>query len=123
MRFSTVRAGELTRSISLAITCLTVQLLFCNSFLPVRAQSSSPEKTPPHSSLPNAPSASQEKTENPSALSAPRPPHKVDAPWPREVDRGAEKIAMFQPQLERWKGEELRAYAALSVAKKDSTDN
>ena len=29
---------------------------------------------------------------------------------------------MFQPQLEAWQGEELRAYAALSVAKKDNVD-
>ncbi len=106
-----------------AITALTVQLLFCGSFLALYAQSSSPDTTAAQSSLPNAPSASQKHPGNPTGNSAPRPPTKVDAPWPREVERGDEKIAMFQPQLEAWQGEELRAYAALSVAKKDSIDN
>jgi len=61
----------------------------------------------------------QPQTTNPQPSSVPRPAQKVDAPWPREVDRGAEKIAMYQPQLEAWEGEELRAYAALSITKKD----
>src|SRR3954462_12885177 len=38
----------------IAIAFLVPQLLFCNSFLPIRAQSSSPGNPPPHSSLPDA---------------------------------------------------------------------
>jgi len=36
------------------------------------------------------------------------------------VERGAEKVAVFQPQLEAWEGETMRAYAAISVASKES---
>jgi hypothetical protein len=68
-------------------------------------------------------SKSQKQPGNPPLPSAARSIPKVDAAWPREVERGGEKVAMFQPQLEAWEGEELRAYAAISVAKKDSTDN
>jgi hypothetical protein len=38
-----------------------------------------------------------------------------DSGWPRELDRGDEKIVMYQPQLESWEDDEVRAYAALSV--------
>jgi len=107
----------------MAVAFLVLQLLFCNSFLPVHAQSSSPGNPPPYSSLPDAPSKSQKQPGNLPSRSAARSTPKVDAPWPREVEHGGEKVAMFQPQLEAWKGEELRAYAAISVAKKDSTDN
>lgn len=104
-----------------AITCLTLQLLFCNSFQLVHAQSSLPEHPQPQSSWPNGPKP--QSPEIPRPPSAARATQKVDVPWPREVEHGGEKIAMFQPQLETWAGEELRAYAALSVARKDSVDN
>src|SRR5579863_1488723 len=35
--------------------------------------------------------------------------------WPRELDRADEKILMYQPQLEGWEDDQIRAYAALSV--------
>src|SRR5947208_9819452 len=101
---------------------LTLQLLFCNSFLPQRAQSSSPGNPPPQSSLPDAPSRSQKQPGNPLPSSAASSSPKVDAPWPREVERGGERVAMFQPQIEAWEGEYLRAYASLSVANKDIVD-
>lgn len=44
----------------------------------------------------------------------------VDANWPREATRGDEKVVMYQPQLEAWDDDEVRAYAALSVTRKDN---
>ena len=43
------------------------------------------------------------------------PGKRVDEAWPRKATRGDETISMYQPQLEAWKGDELRAYAALAV--------
>ncbi len=39
----------------------------------------------------------------------------IDGGWPRELERSNEKISMYQPQLEEWQNDQLRAYAALSV--------
>jgi hypothetical protein len=70
--------------------------------------------------LPDHPQPQPDALSNPRAYSAPPPAaKKVDSPWPREIDRGDEKVFMYQPQLEAWEGEELRAYAAIAVAKKD----
>jgi hypothetical protein len=98
------------RHIWMAITCLTLQLLFCNAFLPVHAQSSLPEHPQPQKRSPDSPQPQ----------SAARPAQLVDTAWPREASRGNEKISMYQPQVEAWEGDQLRAYAALSVAKKDT---
>lgn len=94
----------------LTTICCALLLLLCSIGLQAQAKQES------QASLPDNP---QSQTKNFPSSSGSRPAQKVDAPWPREVDRGDEKIAMYQPQVETWEGEELRAYAALSVAKKD----
>ncbi len=43
---------------------------------------------------------------------------RVDEPWPRTTAHGDETISMYQPQLESWDGDTLRAYAALAVLSK-----
>src|SRR5947208_16072946 len=45
--------------------------------------------------------------------------HQVDHGWPREADRENERILMYEPQLESWDGDLLRAYAAPSEIKKN----
>jgi hypothetical protein len=69
-------------------------------------------------SLPDAPSSHvQTKNQNPSVSPAknevPRP---TDTSWPRKIPHGKETISIYQPQLESWGGDQIRAYAALSVA-------
>jgi hypothetical protein len=44
----------------------------------------------------------------------------ADASWPREATLGGEKISMYQPQLEAWEDDQIRAYAALSVTSKEN---
>ena len=39
----------------------------------------------------------------------------ADSGWPRTISSGAEEISVYQPQLEKWEGDELAAYAAVSV--------
>jgi len=39
----------------------------------------------------------------------------ADRGWPRTITSGAEEISVYQPQLEKWEGNELAAYAAVSV--------
>ena len=39
----------------------------------------------------------------------------VDLPWPRETTVDGQKITVYQPQLDSWNGDELKAYAAVSV--------
>ncbi|HEY7352757.1 MAG TPA: hypothetical protein VH596_08320 [Terriglobales bacterium] len=75
------------------------------------SQSSLPDHPQPQPGSPNNPAS-------PSSAAGAKPT--IDTPWPREVDRGEEKIAMYQPQIEAWEGNQLRAYAALSVTKKNN---
>ncbi len=79
---------------------------------------------PPQDSLPDAPSYTRGMQDAKSAPSRAIQNEKKapDAPWPRELDRGDEKIFMYQPQLESWKDDEIRAYAALSVVKGKDKD-
>jgi hypothetical protein len=44
----------------------------------------------------------------------------VDGGWPRAADRENEQILMYEPQLESWDGDLVRAYAAVSEIKKDA---
>jgi len=78
-------------------------------------------KPAPQFSLPKTPAACR-CHRNPQAPSARRlAAKKVDSPWPRaKIDGGDEKVVMYQPQPEAWEGEELRAYTAISVKRKDS---
>jgi len=83
-----------------------------------------PSEMPSQESLPDAPSYTR-GMEN--AKTAPRraiqnEKKAPDAAWPRELDRGDEKIFMYQPQLESWKDDEIRAYAAISVVKGKDKD-
>lgn len=107
------------------IVRLTVPLLFCNALLlpPALAQSDLPDHPQPQQSLPDAPSAvvrSPRDSGHQPLAPATRAPQGVDNPWPREATRGEEKISMYQPQLETWQGDQLRAYAALSVVNKNN---
>jgi len=81
--------------------------------------------------LPDAPAPQQPASNSGSDFDLPRqapPPERpeaptaspqVDNPWPREGTLGDEKISVYQPQLEAWEGDELKAYAAISVQTKD----
>ena len=73
----------------------------------------------PQDSLPDAPSHTR-SMENAKSVPSKQPQNAPKAPdggWPRELDRADEKILMYQPQLESWENDEVRAYAALSVIK------
>jgi len=75
-------------------------------------------------SLPDAPSYTRSTQGTKSEVNKPAesPSKAVDGGWPREIDRGTEKISMYQPQVESWQGNEVHAYAALSVVnQKDKT--
>lgn len=80
---------------------------------PVRSQSVAPDHPQPQLSLPEHPKPQ-------SSAGTPRVPQRADEDWPRKAHRGDEKISMYQPQLESWNGDELRAYAALSVVEKNN---
>ncbi len=98
---------------------LTLPLLFAFILLPLLAQTSLPDHPQPQPSLPDAPSASRPPSpEGPKpqvAVGATRSEQRVDEAWPRKATRGDETFSMYQPQLEAWNGDELRAYAALAV--------
>src|SRR5262249_51771256 len=69
--------------------------------------------------LPDAPShVSASNRAKPAAQSLPQSAQGTDAPWPREAEVGAEKISVYQPQLDSWEGDEIRAYAALALQNK-----
>jgi len=75
-------------------------------------------------SLPDAPSyaRSTQNTKAESNKPAESPSKAVDGGWPREIDRGTEKMSMYQPQVEAWEGNQIHANAALSVVnQKDKT--
>ena len=95
------------------VVCLVLALLF-RSLLPLRAQTSLPDQ--PQQSLPDAPSATRSSERSHSQVSsATNPAEHNDESWPRKATRGDETISMYQPQVETWKGDEVRAYAALAV--------
>ena len=68
-------------------------------------------------SLPDAPSSHvQTQNANPSLTPAKSEvPPPTDTSWPRKIPHGKETISIYQPQLESWRGDQIRAYAALSV--------
>lgn len=71
------------------------------------------QEAKPATELPSAPSASK----------AAPPAHKPAAPrdlvsqegWPREVASGSQVFTVYQPQLDSWEGNQLEAYAAVSI--------
>src|SRR3954469_25415762 len=103
--------------INLAFPFLLYGLLL---FLPLRTSSLWSE-TPPQESLPDAPSHVSRL--RPPAQTSPDTHHsrrQVDGGWPRAADRENEQILMYEPQLESWDGDLVRAYAAVSEIKKDA---
>jgi hypothetical protein len=101
--------------------CFT-PLLFVFLLLPLSAQES-PDHPQPQQSLPEAPQPQFPLPEHPKPQGAPAPTQavqRVDEAWPRKATRGDETISMYQPQLEAWEGDKIRAYAALAV---ESTKN
>ena len=98
----------------------TVPLLFAVLFLPCRAQTSLPDRSNSESNLPDAPSSVLHLSERPKSpvSRGGTGPERVDEAWPRKATRGEETISMYEPQLEAWEGEDLRAYAALALASK-----
>ena len=98
----------------------TVPLLFAVLFLPCRAQTSLPDRSNSESNLPDAPSSVLNLSERPKSpvSRGGTGPERVDEAWPRKATRGEETISMYEPQLEAWEGEDLRAYAALALASK-----
>ena len=107
----------------MAVIDFTLPLLFVFLFLPLRAQTSLPDHPQPQQSLPNAPQPQHPLPEHPkpqSSAGTARAGQRVDEPWPRKATRGDETISMYQPQMEAWEGDMLRAYAALAVASKDN---
>src|SRR5215468_6376568 len=76
-------------------------------------QQSLPDHPQPQYSLPEHP---QPQTSAGAQAQAPA----LDDAWPRKAIRGDEKISMYQPQLETWEGDEIHAYAALSVESNSS---
>jgi hypothetical protein len=105
----------------IAVVRFALPLLLGFLFLPLRAQTSLPDHPQPQQSLPDAPSASRPLPEHPKAQVPAATPHaeqRVDEAWPRKATHGDETISMYQPQMEAWEGDELRAYAALAVVGK-----
>jgi len=112
------------RSGMILIIRLTLSLLFWNiALLFAQTKSELPDHPQPQQSLPDAPSAvvrSPKDSGHQPLAPATRSPQAVDSPWPREATHGGEKISMYQPQLETWQGDEVSAYAALSVISKNN---
>ena len=105
------------------VTRCTLPLLFEAILLPMCAQTSLPDHPQPQQSLPDAPSFSRPTPERSNSEASPGASvveRRVDEAWPRKATRGDETISMYQPQVETWKGDEVHAYAALSVV---STSN
>src|SRR5262249_17118797 len=95
-----------------AATCVLAQT---GQELPDHPQ---PQQTLPHAA--QSPANTQGHRQNQTSKTTAAPPQ-VDAPWPREAPRGDEKFLMYQPQLETWEGDEVHAYAALSVESKGNS--
>ena len=105
----------------IAVIRCTLPLLFAFFLLPLRAQTSLPDHAQPQQSLPDAPSALRPLPEHPNPQVPAREMQaesRVDEAWPRKASRGDETITMYQPQVEAWEGDEVRAYAALALVSK-----
>jgi len=86
-------------------------------------QQNLPDHPQPQKNLPDHPQPQNPLPEHPKPQTAAHAPAQAPAPddaWPRKANRGDEKISVYQPQLETWEGDEIHAYAALSVESKGS---
>jgi hypothetical protein len=102
-------------------TLCTRTLLFIILSLSSRSQTSLAEHPNRKPNLPDAPSSVVRFPERPKSevpRSATGATQRFDEAWPRKAVHGEETISMYQPQLEAWESEELRAYAALAFASK-----
>jgi hypothetical protein len=102
----------------MVVVRFTLPLLFAFCTVLSRAQASLPDHPQPQPSLPDAPSSHLRSAERPKPQAAAGATHsgqRVDEAWPRKATRGDETFSMYQPQLETWNGDELRAYAAVAV--------
>src|SRR5262245_7621847 len=91
--------------------CIAGQLLL--PFKDLRAQPR--QESAKQEQLPDAPSHAQGAA-SPRATAQQSARHvETDSPWPRQADRGSEKVLMYQPQIKSWVGEKISADAALSV--------
>jgi len=78
-----------------------------------------PQRQPPPPSTDQSPFSLPRQPQPPARPPTSTTQARVDKPWPREATFGDEKIVVYQPQLEAWEGDELRAYAAVSLQNKD----
>jgi hypothetical protein len=97
-----------------------VPLLFLTLFFPCWPQTTLPAHPNPEPNLPDAPSSvvRPEQPKSQAAHAGGGAAQHVDEAWPRKAAHGEETVSMYQPQLEAWEGDELRAYAALAVVNK-----
>ena len=97
------------RPTSLSATAALVMLMLGSVAMEIRSQS-----------LPDAPGALRQQSTSQPGTGTNRSAQHVDGTWPREIDHGQERISVYQPQVDSWDGDEIHAYAALSVEAKAS---
>lgn len=96
------------------------RLIACTLALTISLGSSATALAQTAQPAPSAPPAAGAPPANPAAGTSSAP----TAPWPRAVNYQGATISVFQPQVESWVGNELKAYAAVRVktATKQDTD-
>ncbi len=103
---------------TITITRLTLRIVFVFVLSPMFAQKAALDPPQSQDSLPDAPSSVRplpERTTSQASSDSARAEKGVDESWPRKATRGNETIAMYQPQVEDWRGDEVHAYAAIAV--------
>ncbi len=101
--------GHVMKSISIVtVLCFVAVVGLCGQV-----------KSVSHSDLPDAPSRSKANTDTTSSGSSlgGRTPATPSTPegWPREIKSGANTFVIYQPQLESWTDNSLRARSAVAV--------